>query len=108
MSQDLVDLISDCSLQVGVLKARSFAYEHSLPIIPVHHMEAHALLPRMDHLEVTRFPYLCILISGGHNLILIVHSVGVYTQMATTIDDSLGKFSYKPPVTCNSVASAGT
>ncbi|GMH37238.1 hypothetical protein BSKO_05111 [Bryopsis sp. KO-2023] len=78
-------------LKVGALKARSFAYEHSLPLVPVHHMEAHALVARMTDRHRTEYPFLCMLASGGHNLLLVVHSVGRYTQIGTTLDDSLGE-----------------
>lgn len=81
-----------CShFQVGVLKARSFAHQHNLPIVPVHHMEAHALIARMVAIPRIKYPFVCVLISGGHNLILVAHRIGEYTQIGTTIDDSLGK-----------------
>lgn len=62
--------------------------EQNIPLIPIHHMEAHALTARMcDEVE---FPFLCLLVSGGHNLLLVVHQIGIYTQLGTTVDDSLG------------------
>ena len=76
-------------LRVGTLKARSLAAAHAVPIIPVHHMEAHALVARLDNKNV-RFPFLCLLVSGGHNLLLIVEGVGKYVQLGTTLDDALG------------------
>ncbi|KAL4458728.1 hypothetical protein ABPG75_013593 [Micractinium tetrahymenae] len=145
-------------LRVGVLKARQLAAEHRLPLIPVHHMEAHALVARLGATsfaleaaaaesapavaagssaagssaaagasganyagpatpaaaaeaavdtrvavavaaasagqagaEPVEFPFLCLLISGGHNLLLLVEGVGRYTQLGTTLDDALGE-----------------
>jgi hypothetical protein len=66
-------------LQVGARKARKVAFEHNLPLVPCHHMEAHALVARLGN-EV-EFPFLCALVSGGHNLILIVRGVGDYMQV---------------------------
>lgn len=68
-------------LQVGAGKARQLAHSHSLPLVPCHHMEAHALVARLsDDIE---FPFVCLLISGGHNLLLIVRGVGDYMQVQT-------------------------
>ena len=77
-------------MQVGVMKARKISHAYSLPLVPIHHMEAHALVARLNVEAAVRFPFLCLLVSGGHNLLLIVHSVGRYTQLGTTLDDSLG------------------
>ena len=63
--------------------------ERQIPLIPIHHMEAHALVSRLTN-DVT-FPFLCLLVSGGHNLLLVVHGIGNYTQIGTTLDDSLGR-----------------
>lgn len=76
-------------LRVGVEKAMTLSSSLSIPLIPVHHMEAHALVGRMG--RQVEFPFLCLLISGGHNLLLVVHEIGVYTQIGTTLDDSLGE-----------------
>ena len=96
-------------LRVGAMKARQLSVSHPhLPIIPVHHMEAHALVARLpaglrndlhcSHIPAPpftirspTFPFLCVLVSGGHNLILIVEGVGRYVQLGTTLDDALGE-----------------
>ena len=90
-------------LRVGVLKAREIAANAHLPLIPIHHMEAHALVARLPHMAVpttvpqpttttaVQFPFLCVLISGGHNLLLIVEGIGRYVQLGTTLDDALGE-----------------
>ncbi|CAD7695330.1 unnamed protein product [Ostreobium quekettii] len=54
-------------------------------------MEAHALVARLNADTRIRFPFLCLLASGGHLLLLIVHGIGRYTQLGTTLDDSLGE-----------------
>lgn len=132
--------------QVGVLKARQLAAAHRLPLISVHHMEAHALVARLGATRfaadaaaaeqqqqqaaqqqqqqaaaaaggspaagaapnavasaataaaeaataggAVEFPFLCLLISGGHNLLLLVEGIGQYTQLGTTLDDALGE-----------------
>lgn len=129
-----------------MLKARQLAAAHRLPLIPVHHMEAHALVARLGATRfaaeaaaaeqqqqqgaqqqqqqqgvqqqqqpaastaalgaasdavraaaeaaaadaAVEFPFLCLLISGGHNLLLLVEGIGQYTQLGTTLDDALG------------------
>lgn len=78
-------------LKVGVLKARSLSHAHSLPIIPVHHMEAHALVVRCTDRQDVEFPFLCLLVSGGHNLLMVVRGVGNYLQLGSTLDDALGE-----------------
>ncbi|CAG8724959.1 531_t:CDS:2, partial [Cetraspora pellucida] len=56
--------------------------------------EAHALTARLTHSspEPLHFPFLTLLISGGHTLILIAHGIGHYTQLGTTIDDSIEQY----------------
>lgn len=87
-------------LAVGGRAARSLAASARVPLIPIHHLEAHALLARLPAaLEggggspptPPPFPFLCVLASGGHNLILRVDGVGAYAQLGTTLDDALGE-----------------
>ena len=73
--------------QVGVRKARALARQHSVPFVPVHHMEAHALTARQA--RGVHFPYLTLLVSGGHTMLLTVHGVGDYTLLGSTLDDSV-------------------
>lgn len=77
-------------LRVGALKAREVAATSRRPLVPVHHMEAHALVARLGEPRVA-FPFLCLLVSGGHNLLMIVEGVGKYIQLGTTLDDALGE-----------------
>ena len=80
-------------LRVGVLAARKMSSSYSIPIIPIHHMEAHALVARLPAAGNVQpnFPFLCLLVSGGHNLLVIVEKVGHYIQLGTTLDDAIGE-----------------
>jgi len=60
------------------------------PLIAINHLEGHALSPRLAAEELA-FPYLLLLVSGGHCQILLVEGVGEYRRLATTIDDALGE-----------------
>jgi len=79
---------------VGVMTAKAIAAVHDLPFIGVNHLEGHALTVRltgdMDGNDVA-FPYLLLLVSGGHCQLLIVEAAGTYKRLGTTIDDALGE-----------------
>ena len=76
-------------LIVGTMTAKAMAAASGRPLIPVNHLEGHALTARLtDNLD---FPYLLLLVSGGHSQILLVEGVGRYHRWATTIDDALGE-----------------
>ncbi|CAN1308081.1 Probable tRNA N6-adenosine threonylcarbamoyltransferase, mitochondrial [Linum perenne] len=77
-------------LRVGVRKAHKLAGAFNLPIIGVHHMEAHALVARIIERDL-QFPFLALLISGGHNLLVLARDLGHYIQLGTTIDDAIGE-----------------
>jgi N6-L-threonylcarbamoyladenine synthase len=74
---------------VGVMTAKAIAAVHGLPFLAVNHLEAHALTARLS--DAVEFPYLLLLVSGGHCQILIVEGVGKYRRLGTTIDDALGE-----------------
>ena len=76
-------------LLVGVTTAQALAAVHGLPLYPVNHLEAHALTVRLTH-GIT-FPYLLLLVSGGHCQLLVVEGVGRYRRLGTTIDDAVGE-----------------
>jgi N6-L-threonylcarbamoyladenine synthase len=76
-------------LLVGVTTAKALAMVHRLPLVGVNHLEAHALTVGLT--EGLRPPYLLLLVSGGHTQLLIVHGVGRYERLGTTIDDALGE-----------------
>jgi N6-L-threonylcarbamoyladenine synthase len=74
---------------VGVMTAKAAAAVHELPFLAINHLEAHALTARLS--DGIEFPYLLLLVSGGHCQILIVEGVGRYRRLGTTIDDALGE-----------------
>ena len=76
-------------LIVGVMTARAIAAVHNQPLFTINHLEGHALTARLTH--GLAFPYLLLLVSGGHTQILLVRGVGQYERWATTIDDALGE-----------------
>ncbi|KAJ2780746.1 Mitochondrial tRNAs modification protein [Coemansia interrupta] len=78
------------SLSVGVAGGKALAAAHSMPLVGVHHMEAHALMARMSNAHV-RFPFLCLLVSGGHTMSLVAHAVNEYSVLGSTLDDSVGE-----------------
>ena len=69
------------SLIVGTDYAKYLCLKHKLPMIPVHHMEAHALTARMINSELTQFPFLVLLISGGHCLIALARDIDKYSLL---------------------------
>lgn len=77
-------------LRVGVRKAREIAGHFQLPIVGVHHMEAHTLVARLTDKEL-QFPFMALLVSGGHNLLILARDLGHYIQLGTTIDDAIGE-----------------
>ncbi|MGE0007741.1 MAG: tRNA (adenosine(37)-N6)-threonylcarbamoyltransferase complex transferase subunit TsaD [Parvibaculaceae bacterium] len=76
-------------LLVGLTTAKAIALARGKPLLAVNHLEAHALTPRL--LGPLAFPYLLLLISGGHTQLQIVEGVGRYRRIGTTIDDALGE-----------------
>lgn len=76
-------------LIVGLTAGKAIAMSQNIPILAVNHLEGHALTPRL--LEECPFPYLLLLISGGHTQFQLVEGVGRYRRLGTTIDDALGE-----------------
>jgi len=74
---------------VGLMTAKGIAAAANLPFIPVNHLEAHALTVRLT--GDVAFPYLMLLVSGGHCQLLAVEGVGRYVLYGTTIDDAAGE-----------------
>lgn len=76
-------------LMVGLLTGKTLALTRGLPLVAVNHLEAHALTARL--VTELDFPYLLLLVSGGHCQIVAVDGVGRYRQLGSTIDDALGE-----------------
>jgi N6-L-threonylcarbamoyladenine synthase len=76
-------------LMVGLVTGKAIAMAHHLPLVAVNHLEAHALTVGLTHGVPP--PYLLLLVSGGHTQLQIVHDVGHYERLGSTIDDALGE-----------------
>ena len=76
-------------LSVGLSFGKTLANTLNKPFIAVNHLEGHALSPKLD--TEIEYPYLLLLISGGHSQYLCVEGLGKYKRIGTTIDDALGE-----------------
>jgi N6-L-threonylcarbamoyladenine synthase len=76
---------------VGVMTAKAIATACNLPFLAINHMEGHALSARLSEAGKVAFPYLLLLMSGGHCQLLDVEGPGRYKRLGTTIDDALGE-----------------
>ena len=76
-------------LSVGLSFGKAFALALNKPFIAINHLEGHALSPRLN--SKLDYPYLLLLISGGHSQFLNVQGLGKYKRLGTTIDDALGE-----------------
>ena len=74
---------------VGLTSAKAIALVTGKPFIAVNHLEGHALTARLT--DDVAFPYLLLLVSGGHTQLLAVRGVGDYLRLGTTIDDAVGE-----------------
>ncbi len=77
-------------VMVGLVTGKALAHAAGKPLIAVNHLEGHALSPRLTDPDLD-FPYLLLLVSGGHCQLLLVEGVGRYRRLATTIDDAAGE-----------------
>ncbi|MDO9024394.1 tRNA (adenosine(37)-N6)-threonylcarbamoyltransferase complex transferase subunit TsaD [Zwartia sp.] len=78
------------ALLVGASVAQSIAWSLDLPSIPIHHLEGHLLSPRMAD-PCPEFPFVALLVSGGHTQLMRVDDVGCYTLLGETLDDAAGE-----------------
>ena len=76
-------------VMVGLTAGKAIALATGKPFIAVNHLEAHALTARLT--DDLGFPYLLLLVSGGHTQLLAVRGVGDYQRLGTTIDDAVGE-----------------
>lgn len=77
-------------VMVGLVTGKALALASGKPLIAVNHLEGHGLSPRLADPDLA-FPYLLLLVSGGHCQLLLVEGVGAYRRLATTIDDAAGE-----------------
>jgi N6-L-threonylcarbamoyladenine synthase len=91
-------------LRVGAYKARELAVQYNKPFVGVHHLEAHVMMARIgpgvtvestpethESERAMNFPFLALLVSGGHCQLMKCHGIGNYTIIGGTLDDSLGE-----------------
>lgn len=78
------------ALFVGVGIGRSLAYAWDVPAIGVHHMEGHLLAPMLED-DKPEFPFVALLVSGGHSMLVDVQDLGQYTILGESIDDAAGE-----------------
>ncbi len=78
------------ALLVGAATARSLAWAWEIPAVAVHHMEGHLLAPMLEE-NPPAFPFVALLISGGHTLLVKVESIGHYQLLGESLDDAAGE-----------------
>lgn len=78
------------ALLVGAAIGRSLAYAWNVPAIGIHHIEAHLLAPMLEP-EAPRFPFLALLVSGGHTQLIAVEAFGCYRIVGESLDDAAGE-----------------
>lgn len=78
------------ALLVGCSIGRSLAYGWNLPAVPVHHMEGHLLAPMLED-DVPDFPFVALLVSGGHTMLVRVDGIGEYELLGESVDDAAGE-----------------
>ena len=77
-------------VMVGLVTGKALAHAAGKPLVAVNHLEGHALSPRLSDADLD-FPYLLLLVSGGHCQLLLVEGVARYRRLSTTIDDAAGE-----------------
>lgn len=76
-------------LRAGLEFATTFQAFKYVPIYPIHHIEAHILAIFKENKDL-QFPFLALILSGGHSQIVLCHQLGIYTVLSTTLDDAFG------------------
>ncbi|MDX1901801.1 MAG: tRNA (adenosine(37)-N6)-threonylcarbamoyltransferase complex transferase subunit TsaD [Gammaproteobacteria bacterium] len=78
------------ALLVGAMLGRSLAFALGIPAVGVHHMEGHLLAPMLEP-DPPAFPFVALLVSGGHTQLISVKKIGEYTVMGDSVDDAVGE-----------------
>ena len=78
------------ALLSGAMEAGALAYGLGIPCVPVHHMEGHLLAPMLEE-NKPKLPFVALLISGGHTLLIKVEKPGVYEMLGQSVDDAAGE-----------------
>lgn len=87
------------SLFIGMKYGKYLCKIHNKPFIPIHHMQAHALIARMFDTSI-EFPFLVLLISGGHCLLAIARDVDDFVLLGESLNDAPGEAFDKVGITC--------
>lgn len=78
------------ALLVGACVGRSLAFAWNKPVIGVHHMEGHLLAPMLEE-DAPEFPFVALLVSGGHSMLVKVDGIGLYEVLGESVDDAAGE-----------------
>lgn len=78
------------ALLVGACFAKSLAFGLEKPALAIHHLEGHVLAAQLENPDL-RFPFLVLLVSGGHTQLMLAHALGEYTMVGETLDDAVGE-----------------
>ncbi len=78
------------ALMVGACTSQALAFSLGVPAVAVNHLEGHLLAPLLGG-EPIRFPFVCLLVSGGHTQFVLVKSIGQYELLGETLDDAVGE-----------------
>ena len=78
------------ALLVGSSFAKALGYALSIPTLGIHHMEGHLLAPMLET-PIPEFPFIALLVSGGHSLLIKVSDIGDYQRLGETLDDAVGE-----------------
>ena len=78
------------ALLVGAMPARALAFALNIPAVPVHHMEGHLLAPMLED-NPPQFPFVALLVSGGHTMLIKVERPGQYEILGESVDDAAGE-----------------
>lgn len=79
------------ALFVGASVGQALGWALQKPSLGIHHMEAHLLVPFLDHSQGIEFPFLCLLVSGGHTLLVQAQELGNYQVLGESRDDAVGE-----------------
>ena len=79
------------SLLIGISISQAFSWSKNIPIIPINHLEGHILSPIIEKNNSVKFPFIVLLLSGGHTQIIQINKIGDYHLLGETLDDSVGE-----------------
>ena len=87
------------ALLAGTSFANALAFALGKPVLPVHHLEGHLLSPLLADIQ-PEFPFVALLVSGGHSQLMSVRGIGDYTLLGESVDDAAGE-AFDKPLSCS-------